>query len=172
MKSQKPWIENEDLAIKQFEIGWAWQRFVGCYFAAHGLPVELPPLKIRESVADISKFADERDLVVAGQRIEVKSRSFYFTSDPRTFPWDRPFVDTFGGYEVKTDKPIAYVFVSQVTGALLSTPASAEERDAYWTTVVRPDRMRNIQRETFYVTPRSRLSSIDRLVARLKEIYG
>ena len=111
-------------------------------------------------------------MVVAGQRIEVKSRSFYFTSDPRTFPWERPFVDTFGGYEVKVVKPIAYVFVSQVTGALVSTPANEQERDAYWQTVVKPDRMRNIEKETFYTTPRARLSPIVSLLVRLKELYG
>ena len=172
MTTRKPWIENDALAIKQFEIGWAWQRFVGCFFAAHGLEVMLPKLQIRESVDDIPDFADEWDLSVAGQRIEVKSRHFEFTSDPETFPWDRPFVDTYGGYEVKKVKPIAYVFVSQNTGALLSTPANEQERDDFWETVVAPDRMRNIAQETFYVTPRARLSPITRLVARLKEIGG
>lgn len=171
MTTQKPWIENHALAIAQFEIGWAWQRFVGSFFAAHGLTVRLPKLEIRESIEQVPEFSDQWDLDVAGHRIEVKSRNVRFTSDPGSFRWDRPFVDTVRGYDGYNVKPIAYVFVSQITGALLSTPANEKERGNHWQVASRRDSVRQIN-EDFYTTSRHRVSSIDLLVNRLRSAAG
>lgn len=168
----KPWIENDELARAQFEVGWRWQRYVGDFFAAHDLPVELPPLKIRQSVDQIDEFADEWDLKVAGERIEVKSRDLIFSSNPRSFPHPTALVDTVSGYDAHEKKPRAYIFVSQKTGSLLATPSSQKECDAFWSKTVKSDRVRNINGEVFYETPRSRLTSIERVLARLQAIHA
>lgn len=160
------WIENDELARKLTEQGWWWQRFVGAFFQAHGLEVDLPEYSWRESIADIPEHEDSVDLTISGERIEVKSRNLYFTCDPRTFPYDRAFVDTVRKYELHDPKPLAYVFVSQKTGSMLCVPGRNEDEVSRWDIVEKFDHVRKIN-ERFYTVDRSRMTGPAVLVNRL-----
>lgn len=167
--SQPKWIENDELARRETEKGWKWQRYVANFFEASGLPVDLPPYTWRKSVEDIKDHSDSRDMTVAGQRIEVKSRNLLFNSIAMTFPYERAFVDTVRSYDHYKEKPIAYVFVSQKTGAMLAT-IGREEAVESWEVVERFDEVRQIT-DKFYTVDRRKLTTMIPLVRRLREIH-
>lgn len=159
------WIENDELARRQMELGWEWQRYVADFFKGRGFVVDLPEFSWRESAAQIINYSDTRDLTVAGHRVEVKSRALSFTDDPSTFPHDRAIVDTVSSYEAYKIKPIAYVFVSQTTKSMLWTPAS--DRDSVrWRVDTLRDSVRKIV-DKFYQVRRDELRPIVDLVELL-----
>jgi hypothetical protein len=164
MNDHIPWMKNDALARQQMEIGWRWQRFVGAFFEALEFPVTLEVNSFRKSVAQIPEYSDSHDLVVAGERVEVKSRDLFFTSDPMSFPYETAFVDTVRKYNVHESQPIAYVFVSQKTGALVWTPGRDSSK---WTKEGSPDHVRGIKDE-FYLVSKNRLLPIDDLVRTLR----
>lgn len=164
-----PWMENDVLARRMTEMGWKWQRMVGAFFEAKDLHVVLPPYSWRETREDIPLHNDSLDLIVEGHRIEVKSRDLDFSTDPRTFPYERAFVDTVSSYDSHAVKPLAYVFVSQRTGAMLSTPGRHPDAVASWTQTRAFDHVRKIH-DMFYLVGREWLTPIDVLVARLRDI--
>ena len=161
------WMENDALAREQMEIGWKWQRFVGAFFECHGFEVELPVFSFRKDAAHIEDYADTEDLMVNGERVEVKSRNLHFTSDPATFPYPRAFVDTVNSYDTYKVKPIAYVFVSQLTGGMLSTPGRHVDAVRTWQIEERYDNVRSIT-DRFYTVGFSQITGIDVLVKKLR----
>ena len=164
----KPWIENDELACSEMRKGWYWQKVIGAYFEAHGLPVVLDPFRFRETRADIPEFRDTPDLLVAGERIEVKSRNLKFWT-PATFEYARPLVDTVSSYDAYEEKPLAYVFVSQTTGAWICTPGRRPDAVARWTIEEHYDAVRRID-DMFYTVPRSLCGTPAPLLAHLKKI--
>lgn len=164
-----PWMENDALARRLTEEGWKWQRMVGSFFEARGLPVILPPYSWRATHEEIPQHSDSKDLIVCGERIEVKSRDLDFTSDPTTFPYDQAFVDTVSSYDNYSIKPIAYVFVSQRTGSMLATPGRHIDSVSRWTTKRAYDHVRGIH-DLFYLVDRSLLTSIGVVVNHLKSL--
>jgi hypothetical protein len=168
MTEQPRWIENDELARRETEKGWKWQRFVADFFEASGFEVDLPPYTWRKSVEDIKDYSDSRDMTVAGQRIEVKSRNLLFNSIAMTFPYERALVDTVRSYEHYKAKPIAYVFVSQMTGAMLATVGRAEA-SSMWKVEEKYDAVRKIT-DKFYTVDRRQLTTVIPLVRRLREI--
>jgi hypothetical protein len=169
MPEQPDWMENDELARRETEKGWKWQRYVADFFEASGFPVDLPPYTWRKSVEDIKDHADSRDMTVAGQRIEVKSRNLLFNSIPMTFPYERAFVDTVRSYDHYKEKPIAYVFVSQLTGAMLATIGRQDAANT-WEVAERYDEVRQIT-DKFYTVDRRKLTTVIPLVRRLREIH-
>lgn len=165
--TQPAWIENEALARELTELGWKWQRFVGNFFEASGFEVELPDYSFRDTVADIKDYSDSYDLMVEGERIEVKSRDLYFTAIPMTFPYPRAFVDTVSSYDHYKIKPLAYVFVSQQTGGMLCAPGRNQAEVDRWEIVTRKDHVRGIT-DDFYTVARNRLTPISKLVELLR----
>jgi hypothetical protein len=158
------WRDNDELFLNELHKGYAWQAFVASFFACSGLSVHLPSLTVRENVSEVEAWTrGDFDLRVNGMIVEVKSRGESFTS-PADFPYDEPFVDTVSGYEAKGTKPVAYVFVSQITGCMVAT---ATNNVARFTVVKRHDRIRDID-ENFYVCPRSALRTMDKLVGYLR----
>jgi len=162
-------MKNDVLARELTELGWKWQRYVGAFFEAHGLEVELPEYTWRENAAQIKDHLHSWDLKVCGHRIEVKSRDIAFDTYWRTFPYERAFVDTVHKYEAHEIKPMAYVYVSQHTGAMLTTPGSIAARDAWWEQQQAKDHVRKIT-DTFYTVNRKNLDPVTKLLQRLKEI--
>lgn len=168
MTEQPRWIENDELARRETEKGWKWQRFVANFFEAQGLTVDLPPYTWRKSVEDIKDYSDSRDMTVAGQRIEVKSRNLLFNSIAMTFPFERAFVDTVRSYDHYKVKPIAYIFVSQLTGAMLAT-VGKEVASYTWKVEEKYNAVRQIT-DKFYTVDRRQLTTVIPLVRRLREI--
>ena len=167
--SEIPWMENDELAKQLTETGHKWQRYVAGFFEAHGLDVEVTDYSWRGSRDEIKDYLHTWDLKICGQRLEVKSRDMAFDTYWRTFPWERAFVDTVHKYEAHDVKPMAYIYVSQHTGAMLTTPGSTDARDAWWETKEAFDNVRKIT-DTFYTVSREHLDPVTKLLARLKEL--
>lgn len=108
------WIENEALFIRLLREGYDYECIVAERFRGYGLTVDHPPLTIRKDVGDIYKWAQSRDMIVAGKKIEVKSRKYHFSSH-RDFQFPDVYVESAEGYDVKEIKPFAYVIISKFT---------------------------------------------------------
>lgn len=171
--SHTPWMENDALARQQMEIGWEWQSFTKDFFESKNLEVNLPDFAFRKSVEKIKDFEDEPDLFVEKQRIEVKSRGLTFTEDPNSFPYDRAIVDTKSSYEHYESKPIAYVFISQETKAMLWTPAGFDDQgrdiSSRWQIQTLNDHVRDIN-DQFYLVRKDELRPISLLVDLLSAV--
>ena len=163
----KPWAENDDLFFKLLDAGYGWQLIPYVYFKQYGFDVQMPELAVRASIKTAGKFRDTLDLLVNGHRVEVKSRAVRFTG-PKDWPDNRlpAFVDTKPKYDAHADQPLAYVFVSQATGAMVCTDGrlAASRR---WSVEKRRDRVRNIQ-ESFYAVEGKHLRTMDALVAVIR----
>lgn len=159
------WRDNDALFLRELHNGYAWQSFVAAFFACNGLSVHLPDLTVRENIRQADAWTrSDLDLRVNGMIVEVKSRGERFTS-PDDFPYDKPFVDTVVGYDAKDPKPVAYVFVSQITGCMVSL---ATHRSTHFTVAKKHDRVRDID-ERFYVCSKSALRTMDKLVEYLRK---
>lgn len=163
MNEQKPWKDNDELFIKELKAGHQWQNLPALFFKLHGLEVEIPELTIRTSIKEAGKWKDAPDLIVNGHIIEVKSRNEIFTS-PDSFPYETAFVDTVSGYDSKKVKPLAYVFISRPTGAMLVLKTNSAKG---LTVESKFDHVRKIQ-ENFYVCKRKHLQNINLLVSFIK----
>lgn len=159
-----PWHENDDLFLELLRRGYDWQRYVGMFFKLQGLSVEVPMLTARQNLGDAPLFRDQFDLRIGGFPIEVKSRSHSFCS-PDDFPFEDAFVDTVDNYDKKEPKPLAYVFVSMVTGGMIALPSEAPTG---WKKERHRDNVRGIDDE-FYLCDRALLRPVEKLVAYLKE---
>ena len=157
------WADNDPLFYGLLSSGHGWQALPYAYFRQHGLNVEMAPFGFRESIAQAGEYRDTVDLRVNGVRVEVKSRPFAFTS-MSDWPDDRlpPFVDTVAKYDDRAEKPLAYVFVSQQTGAMLCTDGRLCASRT-WGRVERLDSVRGIP-ETFYTVKPSSMRTMDRLL--------
>jgi len=165
----KPWAENDDLFFKMLEAGYGWQLLPYVYFKQHGFDVQMPKLDVRDSIKTAGTYRDTLDLLVDGHRIEVKSRAVRFTN-PADWPSNRlpAFVDTESKYDSHAEQPLAYIFVSQLTGAMVCTDGRSCAKSR-WSIVSKRDRVRNIN-ENFYAVDRQYLRSLDTLVDLLREI--
>jgi len=159
-----PWAQNDELFKKELIEGQLWQNHVGNFFQLCGLAVMIPPLKIRESIADAEQWSDSKDLIVEGRVIEVKARNERFTT-PASFPYDTVFIDTVSGYQAKKQKPTAYVNISRKTGAMIAIPSGKPDA---WKIEKKFDRIRRIWDE-FYLAEKKKFCEIDILIDQLRK---
>lgn len=165
------WSQNDALFKKLLVRGYCFQAIPYLFLKAHGFDVEMPELEVRADIADAARFFDTYDLKVGESTIEVKTRSFRFTS-PFDWPADKipAFVDTKKKWEGRVVKPFAYIFVSEHTGAMVTTCGLASAR-AGWSEVTRLDNVRGFE-ETFLTTPRETLRTPEKLVGALRKIVA
>lgn len=168
-KSITPWAQNDSLFFTMLENGYGWQTLPYIFFKQNGFAVEMPELTVRSSITKASQYKDTIDLTVGGYRVEIKSRNLRFTS-PVDWPQSRlpAFVDTCSKYDAHASQPLAYVFVSQITGAMVCTDgrliaSSRWGRQRAW------DNVRNIE-ENFYTVDQQDLRTMEVLVDTLKKI--
>lgn len=162
-----PWYANDELFKKLLSSGYGWQLLPYIFLRQNGFYVEMPALEVRDNLNDAKAFRDTIDILVEGHRIEIKSRSFRFTS-PHDWPLSKNplFVDTCSKWNAHEKQPLAYVFVSQVTGGMVCTDGRS---NAEWSVVERFDSVRGIH-ESFYAVDREKLRTMDRLVLVLKSL--
>lgn len=160
---QKAWHKNDELFKKELEKGHFWQTCVATFLKEEGLEVEAPGLEIRDQIQDAFKFINTKDLIAAGEIIEVKSRNLSFTSG-HDYPYKTIFIDTVSGWEAKKPKPFAYVMVSQITGCMIWTPGNSKKG---WTVTRNRDRVRRIE-VINYESPSKEWLNINLLVNLLK----
>jgi hypothetical protein len=119
-----PWSQNDALFRDLVTEGHAWQAIPYIFLRLQGFDVDMPDLSIREDISKADAWLETYDLRIGDLLIEVKSRSFRFTS-----PYDWPpaklpaFLDTTKKWDAKPVKPFAYIFISKVTGGMIATCA-------------------------------------------------
>jgi hypothetical protein len=113
--------------LQQLRIGDQWAEFVAGQIREVGKYAYATPTKIAESEDDIKDFTEnEKDILLSRDRtLEVKSRSFHFTS-VSDYPYETAFVDTVEGWLAKRGHPVAVAVVSQVTGCVVVVPVSSQ----------------------------------------------
>lgn len=159
----KPWIEDEEFFREQREVGQAYQEVVAGKFRSFGMSVTVLDDGFRSSIGQIDLFTRySSDLLVDGEKVEVKSRSVKFTSPDDWKLWPM-IIDTVSSFDEKDQKPLCYVFVSQETEALMGVMTSTMPA---WTKHKIYDRSRLITDE-FYCVSREHVLDERQLVHRL-----
>lgn len=159
-----PWGRNSALFAAELSTGFKYQRFVADYFLAHNIDVQMPRMRVRKSISSAGQFAQEPDMIANGHVVEVKSRNLTFQRNldlPSTV-----LLDTCSGHDVKIQKPIAIVVVSQTTGCMLWTPGT--DTKGHWAVVNVHDRKRDTKYRA-YVARRLDFEPMSSLVALLRE---
>lgn len=135
-------------------------------FKKNDIECEVPPFALAKTVAERREFSKkEKDVILSdGSVIEVKSIQQEFTWERKSFPLPRIIVDTYDGWCEKEKKPIAYVFISQVTGAMLCLNTADRSR---WWTERKMDKYRG-EYYNFYFAPADELRSMNALITFLK----
>jgi hypothetical protein len=121
-----PWHKNDELFRKQIKAGRKWEAYVAHKLIVSGLEVFVPRFEVRPHVSQRSDYRDERDMIVEGKEVEVKSTRFGFDR-PKDFPFDPCFVDTEEKIVAK-GPPFAFLIVSQETGAIMAVPGKTRDR--------------------------------------------
>lgn len=99
---------------------------VAAVIRAAGLPVTVPPTRVRPSRDVRREYADGCDLLVVRWRLEVKSRNLDFTG-PGDYPFPTAFVNAAGTWD-RQPKPAAVILVSRITLGLAVVPPSTIEQ--------------------------------------------
>lgn len=150
------WRDDDAGFLDQLRHGKIYQVLVAMVLQSFGIDVAVHDRGERRHRGERDLYTGETDLVANGHRMEVKSRgySFMVSDEPphlRGFRYDTIIVDTvakFDGYREDGGRrlPIAYVLVSQLTGAVgvVSTRTAGN-----WVRISRHDRTRQYD-EQFY----------------------
>lgn len=139
--------------------GYLWQLYVAQIFRENGYEVSVPPL----THGNAKDFKDEEDILVAGQVVECKSRNLEF-SCAEDFPYDTVLVDTVESWESKTRKPIMYVCISQLTGAIIALDVAKNRKN--WTETTLWDSVRRYRVHS-YEAPRQCWGPLEIIAKRL-----
>lgn len=151
--------------------GYPWQVYVGNFLRLRGLPVEIPPLEVREKPSTEPYENEKGDLNVGGIIIESKgiSQSFYKSGD---YPHDTVIVDSVSGWKDKEKRgrlPKAFINVSKYTSSMMWL--SVKESRHVWIEERRYFENTNIFQQTFVCDTRL-WHPIDELVVTLKAELG
>lgn len=150
------WMTNDKLFFDQLQVGRAGEVKVASRLMLNGIPVQLPPLEVRDKVEDRFEFRDQADLYAGPwakpYRIEVKHLNYEF-EDKNTFPWQNVIVVTTNKWSnilaSGSELPIAFVMASQKGNGMFCVPV--ENTKPYWKKRVVRDRVRNMDVEVFQV---------------------
>lgn len=164
------WMANDDLFFAELEEGYKWELSLYHRLLRDGvsavhvtpIPANWPRHERREW---LSRYGDIAVPDLDGIHLEVKSRRIRFTS-PEDFPYPTVYVDGEGSRRQKIvpDDRVAYVLVSQVTGAVVWVPPGTPTRKRrIW------DRVRNIP-VLIHEVPREALLAYGELVEYLKHL--
>lgn len=163
----KPWIEDTAYFQAQATIGNRYEKLLVAKLAGYQiLEVEQRDLKFKKDLSELPEFTKTQvDLRIKGWSFEVKSRSKDFMTPNDWQHWPM-FVDTVHGFDAKEEKPKAYIFISQGTGALMAAPVNYQDK---WTKVKKFDRKRSIWEE-FYCVDKKYVMDEKRLVECIRTL--
>lgn len=138
--------------IKSFQEGHAYNKKVGDILSNFGVPgVVVPDWSMHKDQDELeNKTKNEKDVIVDGLVLEVKSRGFTFNTID-DFPYEKIIIDTVYGFDQKVIKPFAYVYVSQTTQNMFVVPVATKEQ---WTIGTIYDKQREIEIDCYFVTKR------------------
>jgi len=158
------WIDDDAKFRKRWEEGENHTKQIAERLRSDGLDVVEPEKSFRKTYADRGKYRDEIDLTVNGYRIEVKSRTKYWTS-LRDYPFDSIFVDTVKKWDRHVPMPLATICVSQKTGAIIVIPAKTS---GDWTRISGIDKDSK-HNDEWYSAPNETWQTYEKLVSFLKK---
>jgi len=98
---------------------------------AKGHTVEIPKTRFAPTAAEADQYLDDGDLIVDGERIEIKHRDIDFTSRA-DWPYRDMFVSNVAAVERAGDEVTAYMVVSKDYSHVATIPRSTKD---YWYTV-------------------------------------
>lgn len=110
MKKPEPTVADQRFATR-LKTGARFEDVVAQRIAEQGFAVQRP-------VVTQNFTKTQKDIVVGGHVLEVKSRKLDFTG-PEDFPYKDIIVDGSWGLDRKDQQPALYVFISQTTGAII-----------------------------------------------------
>jgi len=142
---QKKWMDNPELFCRELLKGYLWQLFVAERFRLCGYDVKSPPMSYQGKDKK-EEYADSKDLTVNGHVIEIKSRNYEFTSH-LDFPYPTILIDTKAGFEAKKTKPVMFVNVCQLNGAMCAL--DVKKTFPQWTARRVWDRVRKVGTMTY-----------------------
>lgn len=154
---------------RAFADGHSRNEYVARMIREQGIWAECPPLRYASSKSEIVNFTvGEKDVITKAGTVEVKGQGKYFTDEVESFPFSTMIVDTVSGWNAKSEKPIAYVFVSIETKHCLAIPGYTRNQ---WQEKTLFDNKKEIY-DDFFVAPKSCLRTMDQLFdfLRKKEI--
>lgn len=171
-KEHQDWLENDELFFGQLRVGREGEIKVAHQLLFAGIPVQLPPLQIRESVEQRGEFSDQADLYAGPwnkpKRIEVKHVDVRFDS-LKTFPFNDVVVVSTNKWRNVCDagnKPIAFVIVSQYSESMFAVPLSTEEK---WRIKLIRDNLRGMSIEVL-VVDKKECKEISELIKYLRNL--
>ena len=156
--------------MASFHKGHKYNEYVAKVLQTFGVPnVSVPEMWDASNAQErLDKTLNEKDVLVDGLILEVKSRNLSFRSS-YDFPYDQVMVDTVSGFDAKVVKPWAYVIVSQITEGMFVIPTATKQ---YWTIRSYHDVDRDIQ-DRFYMTSKRHcrpfVEMVDLLLERAHE---
>jgi len=101
--------------------GHKWQLYIGMKLLSEGFAVQIPKLRIRPSIYHPNIYSDNGDVFIFIKStkyiLECKSVSIAFTN-AGDFPFEGIIVDMQENWFNKKYKPLAYLIISKMTGAI------------------------------------------------------
>jgi hypothetical protein len=158
------WRDDDQGFRDWARLGYEWQRPVLDALLQAGLPAVMPRLELREHVREAKRFYNQADILVGDHRIEVKSVAFEFRR-ARDWPHDAVRMDPVMKWLKKHPRPLAYVFISRKTRAMLAVRGNDEGRTGRAYAV--EDRERGTK-DRWVTMPREDLVSMNTLIAYLQ----
>lgn len=158
---------HRDLFLQELEIGSKWAEYAAKQLTEAGIPCKATEMRIAQSEEEVQEFTEnDQDVVLldGSGHFEVKSRRLTFTNY-LNYPFDTVFLDTTSGWSQKKVKPIAYLIVSQETGAIIVVPTDTSSE---WKTTTAFDRIRKFS-DTWYTAHRHQMLSFKEFVEEYKE---
>lgn len=152
--------------VQAFTEGHSYNKIVAQYLRDNGVPCVVPELRIAKNARERREMTlTEKDIVLdlIPEILEVKSARRSFPWEPDNYPFRDAIVDTVSSYEEKEKEPLAYVFYSRPTGAMLAVGPSSKSR---WKKVELFDKYQQIH-DVFYVVDKSDLKSMNELVRHI-----
>jgi 4-hydroxy-3-methylbut-2-enyl diphosphate reductase IspH len=161
---------HRDLFLQELETGSKWAEYAAKELTAKGIPCKATEMRIAQSEAEVQDFTEnDQDVVLldGSGHFEVKSRRLTFTNH-LNYPFDTVFVDTVSGWQQKKVKPIAYLIVSQETGAIVVVPSNTASE---WKTTTTFDRIRKFT-DTWLTAHRHQMLTLKEFVEEYKEEHS
>lgn len=132
-------LADSDLAVMK----------IADFLRSKGYPVMVPPVRVRESIEEMSEYSDDGDLFLL-QRIEVKRRGIAFnTKEEFERQYKTVIVDVCHAWDKAVPKPVAYYILNKAGTCALVVRRNTSE---HWRKVTKMDRVKRRQR-SFYECP-------------------
>jgi hypothetical protein len=164
MAGPPDWMQPDAEFERWCREGYQWEATVCQALVDAGVPAQVTEKAVRPSFSERGRYRDAGDIAVAGgATLGVKSKKIRFGPDPARYPDEIVLLGVPYQWQRADPKPVGFVIVSQLTGAMLVVPGYS---DGHWRQKV--VRQRNGSRQVSLYCPADCLIAFDRLVNYLR----